>query len=192
MVRRSGAFLAVLPAVLLCWAASLPAQSAPRITTPKEALGFNTGKLPLQVPTVMALFAKVLSEDPPRPSTLVDGASAALDGLVLQLLANRPEDRVPSAGVLLRRWQALAWGLGAFSTGSALASLGIGWPVVAGAGTITGKPATFTGRVSAAPAKVPRIPSLLGEAAQGGPRCRGVGRVQPCARLQRRPREVLA
>jgi CheY-like chemotaxis protein/tRNA A-37 threonylcarbamoyl transferase component Bud32 len=67
-----------------------------------------TGRLPLDGPTVMALFAKVLSEDPPRPGSLVEGVPPALDELVLRLLAKRPEDRVPNATVLLEQLQALA------------------------------------------------------------------------------------
>lgn len=66
------------------------------------------GQLPLDAPTVMALFAKVLSEDPPRLGSLVDGVPRALDELVTQLLAKRPEDRIATAGVLLDRLQALA------------------------------------------------------------------------------------
>ena len=67
-----------------------------------------TGRLPLDGSTVMALFAKVLSEDPPRPSAVVRGVPPALDELVAQLLAKRPEDRVESAAILLGRLQALA------------------------------------------------------------------------------------
>jgi len=67
-----------------------------------------TGQLPLNGPTVMALFAKVLAEDPPRPSALVEGVPPALDDLVMRLLAKRPEDRVQSATVLLEQLQALA------------------------------------------------------------------------------------
>ncbi|HWZ27634.1 MAG TPA: protein kinase [Gemmatimonadales bacterium] len=67
-----------------------------------------TGRLPLDGATVMALFAKVLSEDPPRPSTVVAGVPPALDELIAQLLAKRPEDRVESAAILHERLQALA------------------------------------------------------------------------------------
>ena len=67
-----------------------------------------TGRLPLDGATVMALFAKVLSEDAPRPSSLVAGVPPGLDELVAQLLAKRPEDRIESATVMLERLQALA------------------------------------------------------------------------------------
>ena len=67
-----------------------------------------TGRLPLDGSTVMALFAKGLSEDPPRPSTVVAGVPPALDELVAQLLAKRPEDRVENAAILHQRLQALA------------------------------------------------------------------------------------
>ncbi|HWO89950.1 MAG TPA: response regulator, partial [Gemmatimonadales bacterium] len=65
-----------------------------------------TGRIPLEAPTVMALFAKVLSEEPVRPSKLVEGIPPALDELVMLLLAKRPEDRVPSAAALAERLQA--------------------------------------------------------------------------------------
>lgn len=67
-----------------------------------------TGSLPLEAPTVMALFAKVLSEEPVRPSKLVEGIPPALDELVMVLLAKRPEDRVESAAALAERLQAVA------------------------------------------------------------------------------------
>ena len=67
-----------------------------------------TGELPLDAPTVMALFTKVLSEDPKRPGAVVDGVPAGLDELIMQLLAKRAEDRPASAAVLLERLQALA------------------------------------------------------------------------------------
>ncbi|HEX4634477.1 MAG TPA: hypothetical protein VH163_11610 [Gemmatimonadales bacterium] len=57
---------------------------------------------------MVVLFAKVLSEDAPRPSALVAGVPPALDELVAQLLAKRPEDRIESATVMLERLQALA------------------------------------------------------------------------------------
>ncbi len=67
-----------------------------------------TGRLPHQAPTVMALFAQVLAETPQRPSAAVEGLAPALDELIMQLLAKRPEDRVPSAAAMLERLQALA------------------------------------------------------------------------------------
>jgi CheY-like chemotaxis protein len=66
------------------------------------------GRLPLDGPTVMGLFAKVLAEEPPRLRSLAPEVPAPLDELVMHLLAKRPEDRVPSAAVLLERLQALA------------------------------------------------------------------------------------
>jgi serine/threonine protein kinase len=67
-----------------------------------------TGEPPINAPSVMALFSKVLSEVPRRPSTLVAGIPAGLDELILQLLAKQPGDRVPSAAVLVERLEALA------------------------------------------------------------------------------------
>ena len=67
-----------------------------------------TGEPPLNAPSVMALFAKVLSEHPRRPSELVASVPPGLDELIGQLLAKEPADRVPSAAVLVERLQALA------------------------------------------------------------------------------------
>ncbi len=67
-----------------------------------------TGDLPISSPTVMGLFTKVLSEPPKRPSTVVPGIPAGVDELLMQLLAKQPDDRVPSAQILLERLQALA------------------------------------------------------------------------------------
>jgi CheY-like chemotaxis protein len=67
-----------------------------------------TGELPLNAPTVMALFTKVLSEDPKRPGAVLDGVPAGLDELIMQLLGKRAEDRPATAKVLFERLQALA------------------------------------------------------------------------------------
>jgi len=67
-----------------------------------------TGEPPINAPTVMALFNKVLNEHPRRPSELVATVPPGVDELVLQLLAKEPGDRVPSAAVLVERLQALA------------------------------------------------------------------------------------
>jgi len=67
-----------------------------------------TGEMPINAPTVMGLFTKVLSEPPKRPGSVVEGVPPGLDELVLQLLAKRADDRVPSAAVLVERLQALA------------------------------------------------------------------------------------
>jgi DNA-binding response OmpR family regulator/tRNA A-37 threonylcarbamoyl transferase component Bud32 len=66
-----------------------------------------TGALPVEAPTMIALFAKVLSEEPRPPSTLAADVPPALNELVLRLLAKRPEDRVQSATELMERLQAL-------------------------------------------------------------------------------------
>jgi CheY-like chemotaxis protein/tRNA A-37 threonylcarbamoyl transferase component Bud32 len=66
-----------------------------------------TGRPPLQGSGLTDLFAKVLGEMPAPPSSLAGDIPPALDELVLELLAKRPEDRVPSAAALLERLQAL-------------------------------------------------------------------------------------
>ena len=66
------------------------------------------GRPPIDAASVVTLFARVLGEDPAPPSSLVADIPAALDDVVLQLLAKRPEDRVPTARALVERLQALA------------------------------------------------------------------------------------
>ena len=67
-----------------------------------------TGELPINSPTVMGLFTKVLSEPARRASSLAADVPAGLDELIGQLLEKDPTRRVPSAAVLLERLQALA------------------------------------------------------------------------------------
>ncbi len=67
-----------------------------------------TGRPPLAAPSMMSLVAKVLGDEPAPPSSIKAEVPRALDDLVLQLLAKRPDERVPSAAVLVERLQALA------------------------------------------------------------------------------------
>ena len=67
-----------------------------------------TGQLPINSPTVMGLFTRVLNEPARRVSEIVPGIPAAVDELIGQLLAKQPGDRIPSAAVLVERLQALA------------------------------------------------------------------------------------
>jgi serine/threonine-protein kinase len=66
-----------------------------------------TGRPPIEAASMVTLFARVLAETPAAPSSLVPDVPAALDDVVLQLLAKRPEDRVPTAAALVERLQAL-------------------------------------------------------------------------------------
>jgi CheY-like chemotaxis protein len=66
-----------------------------------------TGRPPIEADTMVSLIARVLADDPLAPSTVVADVPPALDDIVLQLLAKRPEDRPPSAAALLERLQAL-------------------------------------------------------------------------------------
>ncbi|MDH4043769.1 MAG: protein kinase [Gemmatimonadota bacterium] len=67
-----------------------------------------TGRPPLEAASMVSLIARVLADEPPAPSTIVPDVPPALDDVVLQLLAKRPQDRPPSAAVLVERLQALA------------------------------------------------------------------------------------
>jgi DNA-binding response OmpR family regulator len=66
-----------------------------------------TGRPPIEAASMVLLVARVLSDEPAPPSSLVPDVPVALDDLVLQLLAKRPADRVPSATALAERLQAL-------------------------------------------------------------------------------------
>jgi serine/threonine-protein kinase len=66
-----------------------------------------TGRPPIEAATMVSLIAAVLADEPPRPSTLAADVPAALDDLVLQLLAKRPQDRPPAAAAVVERLQAL-------------------------------------------------------------------------------------
>jgi DNA-binding response OmpR family regulator len=66
-----------------------------------------TGRAPIDALNMVSLFARVLSEEPVAPSTLVPDVPPAVDDLVLQLLAKHPDDRVQHAGMLLERLQGI-------------------------------------------------------------------------------------
>ena len=66
-----------------------------------------TGRTPHQGATMTDFFRRVLGDEPPSVTSLVPAVPAALNDLVMQLLAKRVDDRVPSAAVLSERLQAL-------------------------------------------------------------------------------------
>lgn len=66
-----------------------------------------TGVAPFEAETVPAIMRKVLDEMPAPPSALVPGIPPELDGVVLRMLAKRPEDRFPSARALFRELRRL-------------------------------------------------------------------------------------
>jgi len=61
-----------------------------------------TGRLPFEAPSVVALIAKLIREDPPVPESLNPEIPPALSALVLRLLAKEPEKRPETAGELVR------------------------------------------------------------------------------------------
>jgi hypothetical protein len=66
-----------------------------------------TGRLPFEAATPMALIAMVLQEEPTPLANLSTDAPPALVDLVMQLLAKRRDDRVPSAQALRERLGAI-------------------------------------------------------------------------------------
>jgi serine/threonine-protein kinase len=67
-----------------------------------------TGRLPFEAATPMALIAMVLQDEPTPLANLSADAPPALVDLVMQLLAKRRDDRVPSAQALRERLGAIA------------------------------------------------------------------------------------
>ncbi|MDQ3168851.1 MAG: protein kinase [Acidobacteriota bacterium] len=66
-----------------------------------------TGRTPHQGASMTEFFRRVLGDAPPSVIDLAPEVPRALNDLVMQLLAKRVEDRVPSAAVLGERLQAL-------------------------------------------------------------------------------------
>ncbi|MFE2322859.1 PQQ-binding-like beta-propeller repeat protein [Streptomyces sp. NPDC059385] len=62
-----------------------------------------TGRAPFEADGPVAMMKAHLDTPPARPSTSRTGVSAALDGLVMALLAKDPRDRPAGAGEVLRR-----------------------------------------------------------------------------------------
>lgn len=69
-----------------------------------------TGRTPFEGDNVKEILRGHFTEDPVPPSELVDGLPADVSNLVLRLLAKDPDERPPSAAVLLREVQRLRSG----------------------------------------------------------------------------------
>jgi serine/threonine protein kinase len=67
-----------------------------------------TGRLPFEAPTPMALVAKLLQDEPEPLSRAAPEVPPALAAVVMELLAKRPDDRMPSARALRERLGAVA------------------------------------------------------------------------------------
>jgi len=67
-----------------------------------------TGRLPFEAPTPMALVAKLLQDEPEPLAALAPDTPPALAAVVTQLLAKRPDERVPTARALRERLGAVA------------------------------------------------------------------------------------
>ena len=67
-----------------------------------------TGQAPFAASDVAGVLAKVLFEDPPKPSELATGVSAAVDALVAAMLAKNPDERPRDAIEVARRLGAIA------------------------------------------------------------------------------------
>ncbi|MCC6873131.1 MAG: protein kinase [Sandaracinaceae bacterium] len=67
-----------------------------------------TGRLPFVSDDIPGFFIKHLQEPPPAPSSLVPSIPRRLEGLILQLLAKRPEERPVDAHAVVKELTALA------------------------------------------------------------------------------------
>jgi serine/threonine-protein kinase len=61
-----------------------------------------SGRVPFSGSTVSKLLLRIIRDEAPRVSAVVDGIDPALDALVSRLLARAPQDRLPSARALSR------------------------------------------------------------------------------------------
>lgn len=59
-----------------------------------------TGRAPFAGEDLVAIFARILLDEPPRPRLVRAGVPRALDELVMRLLAKSPHARPPNAGVV--------------------------------------------------------------------------------------------
>jgi CheY-like chemotaxis protein len=66
-----------------------------------------TGRLPLDAASPVSLIAKLLHEEPPAPVDVNADIPPALSGLIMQLLAKKPEQRLSSAAELAKRMREL-------------------------------------------------------------------------------------
>ncbi len=61
-----------------------------------------SGRVPFSGSTVSKLLLRIIRDEAPRVSQVVDGIDPTLDALVSRLLAREPQDRLPSARALSR------------------------------------------------------------------------------------------
>jgi serine/threonine protein kinase len=61
-----------------------------------------TGKSPFRADDIVGVFNAITKEDPPKPSTVVPAIPAALDNLVLHMLAKERDDRPPDCTVIIQ------------------------------------------------------------------------------------------
>lgn len=66
-----------------------------------------TGQKPFAEEDVMQFLGRVYHEGPPRPSSVRKDLPLALDNLVWELMATKPEDRPPTAAAVIERLQAV-------------------------------------------------------------------------------------
>ena len=123
-----------------------------------------TGRPPFvgQLADVLTL---VISEEPPRPSTLAPAVDPQLEAICLRALAKRPEDRYPSAAALAEALE--AWGRprsGPSSAprglGLALGALGLGLVAGVAVGLALGAARTPAPATAAPPQPAPPPPPV--------------------------------
>ncbi|MCH8611892.1 protein kinase domain-containing protein [Arsenicicoccus dermatophilus] len=128
-----------------------------------------TGEPPFEGEHALAILHQHLSATPPRPSDLRPGVPAAVDDLVAQLLAKRPEERPASAGDVAARIAAIRRGVAPRTTvlpqaGAAAATTVL--PPSAGAGGAPVRPPTTGAAQVAGPVTVPATHPTTGATPQ--------------------------
>jgi tetratricopeptide (TPR) repeat protein len=108
------------------------ASAAPSISPPADLFGLGcvlyeclTGRPPFEADQLMAVLAKIIFEEVPRPGELRAGIPEALDALIERLLAKDPADRPADGAAVQRELREIAAG-SAEGSPSATAGLGRG------------------------------------------------------------------
>jgi len=65
-----------------------------------------TGRVPFEAETPLAVAIKHVNEPLPPPSAIKPGVSPAIERVIQQALAKKPDDRFPSAAEFIAAWQA--------------------------------------------------------------------------------------
>ena len=121
-----------------------------------------TGDVPFEGATMVQLFHRILSSDPPDPRELNPLVDEALNGIVKRAMAKRPEHRFGSAGEMARALEDWLEGAGRAAPVARRRPSGIGWGLAAAVVIASGAAAWFAFRGSGVtPRSSPRATTVL-------------------------------